>query len=300
VAFWIVLGVGNEGTLAWYVGSGAVADRVFVVDDAAVVESVAVQRAEALADITRLEGELDDLAQAWRQARKQGDQARDTARSAYDTKLAEVGELKSAKSITTLVNAETDRPWAGQLQQFYADQNQWQLERVNRRRQSLDLEPKSAQDISVDFAGIVADSKIYIYHPDIANLKFPVQLLVCIAVVTLTWVITTYVTPATDKQTLRSFYQRCHPGGPGWRKVVLEARAEGEEIDQRNAIGDWKLPMQILCVFLGSIAIYASLFAVGNFVYGNTIWGVILIALACAALFALFRCFGKIGVESGE
>ena len=81
---------------------------------------------------------------------------------------------------------------------------------------------------------------------------------------------------------------------------MLEARAEGEEIDQRNAIGDWKLPIQVLCVFLGCVAIYASLFAVGNFVYGNTLWGGILIVLACASLFALFRCFGKIGVESGE
>lgn len=300
VAFWIVLGVGNEGTLAWYVGSSAVSDRVYVVDDAATVESIATQRKEALTEIAQLETELDELAQAWRKARKQSTKARDTARAAYDAKLAQVGELKAANSITTLVNAETGKPWAGELQQFYIDQNQWQLERVNRRRQRLDLDPKTAQDVTVGFAGIVSDNKIYIYHPGIANLKFPVQLLVCIFVVTLSWIVTTFVTPATDKKTLRSFYQLCHPGGPGWRKVVQEARAEGEEIDQRNAIGDWKLPVQILCVFLGSIAIYASLFAVGNFVYGNTVWGGMLILLACAALMALFRCFGKIGVEGGE
>jgi Na+/proline symporter len=300
VAFWIVLGVGSEGTLAWYVGSSAVEDRVFAIDDAATVESVVAQRAQAHTEIAQLETELDGLAQDWRQARKQSEEARDTARAAYDAKLAQVGERKNATSITTLVNAAPDRPWKAELQQYYSDQNQWQLERTNRRRQSLNLEAKAAQDVSVDFAGIVSDGKIYLYHPDIANLKFSVQLLVCIVVVTLSWVITSFVTPATDKKTLRSFYRLCHPGGPGWRRVVQEARADGEEIDDKNAIGDWKLPIQILCVFLGCVAIYASLFAVGNFVYGNTAWGCILIVLAGAALFALFRCFGKIGVESSD
>jgi len=300
VAFWIVLGVGSEGTLAWYVGSSAVEDRVFVIDDATTVESVAAQRTQGLTEVAQLETELDGLAQDWRRARKQSEEARDTARTAYDAKLAQVGERKNAAAITTLVNATPASPWKADLQAFYDAQNQWQLERTNRRRQSLNLEPKAAQDVSVDFAGIVSEDKIYLYHPDIANLKFSVQLLVCIVVVTLSWVLTSFVTPATDKKTLRSFYRLCHPGGPGWRRVVQEARAEGEEIDDKNAIGDWKLPMQILCVFLGSVAIYASLFAVGNFVYGNTTWGGILIVLAGAALFALFRCFGKIGVESGE
>ena len=72
------------------------------------------------------------------------------------------------------------------------------------------------------------------------------------------------------------------------------------KIDQKNAIGDWKLPMQILCVFLGCVTIYASLFSVGNFVYGNTTWGFILIAFAVVSVFALFKCFGKIGVESED
>ena len=87
-------------------------------------------------------------------------------------------------------------------------------------------------------------------------------------------------------------------GGPGWKKVVADAKADGEDIDEKNAIGDWKLPVQILCVFLGCVAIYSSLFSVGNFVYGNKAWGFILIGVTAAATFALFKCFGKIGVES--
>jgi hypothetical protein len=80
--------------------------------------------------------------------------------------------------------------------------------------------------------------------------------------------------------------------------VVEEARAEGEEIDQKNSIGDWKMPIQILCVFLGCITIYSSLFSIGNFVYGNKGWGYILMVLAAVSVFALFKFFGKIGTES--
>ena len=141
---------------------------------------------------------------------------------------------------------------------------------------------------------------IYIYHPAIAGLEFSVQLLVCIVVVTIVWVVTTMITPAVDTQTLRNFYRLCHPGGPGWRKVVTEAKADGEDIDQKNAIGDWKLPIQILCVFLGCVAVYASLFAIGNFVYGNMGWGFVMICVALVTVFFLFKSFSKIGVEASH
>jgi len=300
VAFWIVLGVGSEGTLAWYIDTSAVADRVFVIDDVDTVGSVSEQYAKAQVEIAAVEGELDILADHWKKERKVSQEARDVARTAYDAKMSQLSQLTAATSIPTLINAITGADWNADLTQFYADQTQWQFERTNKRRLSLNLEEKTLSDISIGFAGLISGDKIFVYHPDVGNLKFSVQLLVCVIVVTLAWVLATFVTPAVDKKKLRSFYRLCHPGGPGWRKVVLEARADGEEIDQKDAIGDWKLPMQILCVFLGCVAIYASLFSVGNFVYGNTAWGFILIVFALVSLFALFKCFGKIGVESED
>ena len=145
---------------------------------------------------------------------------------------------------------------------------------------------------------IIKGDVIYAYHSKVADLMFSVQLLTCVIIVTIVWVVTTLLTKPANKETLRSFYRLCHPGGPGWKKVVLEAQAEGINIDEKNAIGDWKLPLQILCCFFGCVAIYASLFSVGNFVYGNNIWGYILAGAAIAATAALFMCFGKIGIES--
>jgi hypothetical protein len=48
------------------------------------------------------------------------------------------------------------------------------------------------------------------------------------------------------------------------------------------------------------VAIYSSLFSVGNFVYGNIEWGFILAGVALAATIALFMSFSRTGIESGD
>jgi Na+/proline symporter len=301
VAFWIVLGVGSEGTLKWFVDSAAVKDRVFVIDDTATVNTVMAQQQRTQAAVEAMEHELEVLVEDWRDARKESVLARDVARAAYESKLTEVDRMRQAASVPVLVDAITDASWRQNLQQFYATQGIWELERENRlRARSGIVEAMTVDDVSIAFGGIVSNDKLFIYHPTINNLKFSVQLLVSVILVTIVWVVTTLVTKPADKQTLRKFYKLCHPGGPGWRKVVADARAEGEEIDQKNAIGDWKLPMQLLCVFLGSVAIYASLFSVGNFVYGNMGWGCALAGIAAAMTICLFKSFNKIGIESGS
>lgn len=297
VAFWLVLGVEADGTLAWYIGSSGVSRHVFKIDDPATVEAVVARRSAAAADVALLQDELDSLAKAWRRARRQGAEARDAARAAYDAKLEELNSVKAETSVIALIQAASAAPWRQDLDAFYLAQRQWELKRNNARRLRLGLEEKTLQDMTVNFAGIVAGDRIYVYHPDVANLKFPVQLMVCVILVTLVWVGVTLVTPPADKNTLRNFYRLCHPGGPGWRKVVEDARKDGETIDVKDAVNDWRLPMQLICVFLGCVAIYALLFAVGNFVYGNLTWGLVLIGVAAVAVVLLFRFLGKIGIE---
>jgi len=148
-----------------------------------------------------------------------------------------------------------------------------------------------------DPATLVKAGKLYVYDSRVPGLVFPVQLLICVGFVTLAWLGTTLLTKPAATSTLRSFYQLCHPGGPGWKKVVLDARADGEEIDQKNGITDWKLPVQLLCVFLGCVAVYSSLFAVGNFVYGNIVAGAVMTVLAAVSMVILFKSFSKLGAE---
>ena len=292
VAFFIVLGAGNEGVMKWYIDSSCVSEHVFVIDDAEVIKDVKTAQEKLLKDVSLMEQrELTPLIEKWKLARKESVAARDAARSDYDAMSAKISSLRAAAGTTALVEMSLlDEETRAGLDNFYAGQKQWELARQNDTGMSLD-------DISIAFDGVIKNGKIYIYHPVINGLRFSVKLIACVLIVTFVWLVTTFVTPAVDSQTLRSFYQLCHPGGPGWRKVVAEAKADGHDIDLKNAIGNWTLPMQILCVFLGCVAIYSSLFAVGNFVYGNIGWGIGLAALAVGVTIALFKSFGKIGVE---
>jgi hypothetical protein len=103
-----------------------------------------------------------------------------------------------------------------------------------------------------------------------------------------------YLTKPEDKRTLRDFYQLTKPGGPGWKKVVEDAEAEGEDINLSYKDKSWEMPIQILMVFIGCIIIYSSLFAIGNILYGNPLSATILFIVAGTGTYILFKSFNKL------
>jgi Na+/proline symporter len=125
---------------------------------------------------------------------------------------------------------------------------------------------------------------------------FTVKLLITIVLVTISWLVSTFVTQPEDKAVLRSFYKLTKPGGPGWKKVVEDAKADGEPCDDGDGIG-WQMPKQILLVFIGCVTIYASLFGIGGLVYGNIMQGVILLAVATVGAISLFKIMAKLKLD---
>jgi len=126
---------------------------------------------------------------------------------------------------------------------------------------------------------------------------FTVKLLIAVGITTFAWILTTYLTKPESKETLRSFYRLTRPGGPGWKKVVAEARAEGDMIDEKDHGRAWEMPIQILCVFIGIVVVYSSLFAIGNLLYGNALAAVGLFVTAAVGTFFLFKFFGKLRAD---
>lgn len=125
---------------------------------------------------------------------------------------------------------------------------------------------------------------------------FTVKLLITIVIVTISWIVSTLVTPPEDKEVLRSFYKLTKPGGPGWKKVVEEAKADGEPCDDGDGIG-WQMPKQILLVFIGCVTIYASLFGIGGLVYGNLLQGLLLLTGAVVGAVSLFKIMSKLKLD---
>ncbi len=118
-----------------------------------------------------------------------------------------------------------------------------------------------------------------------------VQLVASVAITTVGWLLVTFLTPPDDKETLREFVRKTRAGGPGWKKVYDDAAKDGVELI--GAKDRWSVPLGILCSVVGCIAIYAALFAVGALLYGEIVFGAILLAVAVFGSVALFRCLRK-------
>ncbi|CAM4144959.1 sodium:solute symporter family protein [Zobellia roscoffensis] len=105
------------------------------------------------------------------------------------------------------------------------------------------------------------------------------------------WLTATFMTQPESKETLRSFYKRIQPGGPGWSKVVDDAKADGEKIKKDNE--KWSVPQGITAMLLGCVLIYTIMFATGYWIYGRTEAALLLTGIAVISGFLLIRAWNK-------
>jgi SSS family solute:Na+ symporter len=126
---------------------------------------------------------------------------------------------------------------------------------------------------------------------------FTMKLLIAISCTTIAWIVTTFVTKPETQETLRSFYRLTRPGGPGWAKVIREAEADGDMINEENEGVPWEMPIQILLVFIGCVVVYSSLFSIGSYLYGNMMTGSLLLIVAIVGTVFLFKSFGKLNAN---
>ncbi|HEX7009299.1 MAG TPA: hypothetical protein VF184_04920, partial [Phycisphaeraceae bacterium] len=119
------------------------------------------------------------------------------------------------------------------------------------------------------------------------------QLLIAVVVTTAAWMAVTLLTSPADKKTLRRFYRLVQPGGPGWAPVVRRAREEGDALDNPEQEA-WDVPRGIVCMLLGSVAIYAALFAAGNWIYSRHLIAILLTLVAVLAGATLWRISRKL------
>ncbi|MFW5724901.1 MAG: sodium:solute symporter family protein [Bacteroidota bacterium] len=107
------------------------------------------------------------------------------------------------------------------------------------------------------------------------------------------WIIVTFLTPPVSEQTLRNFYSKIRPGGPGWKAVVDKARAQNIEL-VKEADLRWDVPTGIICMILGCIAVYSILFAIGNILYGNITQTLIFSGSTLLSTVLLIRFWNKL------
>jgi Na+/proline symporter len=112
-----------------------------------------------------------------------------------------------------------------------------------------------------------------------------IALLVSIAITTVVWVATTYLTAPTDGRVLRTFYERVRPAGPGWREVAF---ASGLPPSRDSLL------TPVWASLLGCVAIYGALFGTGALLYGRTLQAALCLAASAIGAIGVARLLPRV------
>ena len=122
--------------------------------------------------------------------------------------------------------------------------------------------------------------------PEWANYPFVV------VVTTAIWMAVTFMTQPESKETLRSFYIKIQPGGPGWSKVVSDASDDAVDIVKTKE--KWSVPAGITAMLLGVVLIYSIMFATGYWIYGRTTQAIVLTVISIISAFLLIKAWNRL------
>ncbi len=98
-------------------------------------------------------------------------------------------------------------------------------------------------------------------------------------ITTMIWIIGTWLTPAESDETLRKFVAKVQPGGPGWKRFAHE---------DHSGVG-WAVPRGVLSMLFGSAGVYATLFAVGSWLYDDLATAWLLAGVAVISVLIIVR-----------
>jgi solute:Na+ symporter, SSS family len=123
-----------------------------------------------------------------------------------------------------------------------------------------------------------------------ASIPSHITLIIGVGITTVVWIAVAYVGPATDRDTLESFYRLVRPAGPGWN-LIRSRTGLAPSTDS--------LPMAMLGWVLGCAFVYAALFGAGSFLYGLRTQGFVWLAVLAVSGIGLGRILPRIWRSGG-
>jgi solute:Na+ symporter, SSS family len=115
-------------------------------------------------------------------------------------------------------------------------------------------------------------------------------LILTVAVTTISWMLTAFLGPKTDREKLISFYKKVRPFGPGWKKIREEAGISEAEAKATHQ----NFPQALIGWVSGSLTIWSALFTVGNVLYGRWVYAGVLFAVFVGSGLVLLRVINRL------
>ncbi len=124
-----------------------------------------------------------------------------------------------------------------------------------------------------------------------AEIESVIQLLLGVGITTVFWVGVTLLTKPEKEQTLFQFYHLIQPAGIGWSKIRQKALSKEGQLKSKDS--QWDITNGIICMLLGSVAIYSILFGTGFLLYNQQSLFLITLIIATVSLVLLFWVWKK-------
>jgi solute:Na+ symporter, SSS family len=121
--------------------------------------------------------------------------------------------------------------------------------------------------------------------PDHARLVYGV------GITTVGWVVVTFLTRPTAKETLIRFYRLIRPHSPGWDAVIQYA-IKAEEL--AAPIPTSSFALELSCMFAGCFLVYGLLFSTGFVLYGAYTQALLSLSVVVVSTWIIFRNWPKI------
>jgi SSS family solute:Na+ symporter len=115
------------------------------------------------------------------------------------------------------------------------------------------------------------------------------KLIYGVAITTISWIAVTLFTRPTETKTLANFYNAVTPYGKGWKPFKRIALDQNINLKSTHDV----FTIDLASMLLGILFVYASLFATGYVIYGNTIGSIVLISIALISGFFIYTLWQK-------
>ncbi|MDE0535813.1 sodium:solute symporter family protein [Tenacibaculum sp. L6] len=112
---------------------------------------------------------------------------------------------------------------------------------------------------------------------------------------TIVWLLVTLLTKPEDDEVLINFYKRIQPKKAGWLYVLAKAKEHNISLEEEKETVN--LGNGLLAAFTGCILVFSSLFATGNWIYGNYTIAMVLTGIAFVTVYILLGLWKRIKVN---
>ncbi len=139
-----------------------------------------------------------------------------------------------------------------------------------------------------EIAAMIAPYAIYpilVFH---YGLSYEATLIIIVIWSTLVWLTVTFLTKPADMSTLKSFYQKVHPGGPGWKLLAEE---------MPHVKKDTGYATLFVSYISGVVLVLFSLFGTGRLIFGEYLSALFYFGIAAAAAVVIYVNLSRTGWE---